>query len=34
MRAVCYFAALLVFGLMAGIARAHHPLGWLLRAFA
>ncbi len=33
-RALCYFAALLVFALMFGIARAHHPLGWLLRAFA
>jgi len=30
-RAVCYFAALLVFATMVGIARAHHPLGWLLR---
>lgn len=30
MRAVCYFAALLVFVTMIGIARTHHPLGWLL----
>jgi uncharacterized membrane protein SirB2 len=27
-RATCYAAALLVFAAMAGIARAHHPLGW------
>ncbi len=30
MRAVCFFAALLVFATIIGIARAHHPLGWLL----
>jgi len=29
-RTVCYFAALLVFAAIVGIARAHHPLGWLL----
>lgn len=33
-RAVCYFAALLVFAAIIGIARAHHPLGWLPRWFA
>ncbi|HVR80669.1 MAG TPA: SirB2 family protein [Luteimonas sp.] len=33
-RATCYFAALLVFIAVIGIARAHHPLGWLLRWFA
>ena len=26
-RAICYVAALLVFGTIYGIARAHHPLG-------
>jgi uncharacterized membrane protein SirB2 len=26
----CYVAALVLFGLVVGIARAHHPLGWLL----
>lgn len=31
MRAVCYVAALLVFGTIYGIARAHHPLGLLLQ---
>lgn len=30
-RAVCYVLALLVFGAVYGIARAHHPLGFLLR---
>jgi len=30
-RVVCFFVALLVFGAMVGIARAHHPLGWFLR---
>ena len=30
-RAICYAAALLVFATIYGIARAHHPLGWLLR---
>ena len=30
-RAICYFAALLVFITIVGIARAHQPLGWLLR---
>ena len=29
-RAVCYVAALLVFATIFGIARYHHPLGWLL----
>lgn len=29
-RAVCYAAALLVFIAIVGIARMHHPLGWLL----
>ena len=29
-RAICYVAALLVFGTIYGIARAHHPLGPLL----
>lgn len=33
-RAVFFVAALLVFTAIAGIARAHHPLGWLLPAFA
>ena len=28
-RVLCFLAALGVFGLMFGIARAHHPLGWL-----
>ncbi|WP_220479166.1 SirB2 family protein [Marilutibacter spongiae] len=30
-RAVFYALALLVFAAIYGIARAHHPLGWLLR---
>ncbi len=30
-RAACYVLALLVFGAIYGIARAHHPLGFLLR---
>lgn len=30
-RALCYVAALLVFGAIYSIARAHHPLGILLR---
>lgn len=29
-RVVCYIAALAVFVSMYGIARLHHPLGWLL----
>lgn len=29
-RAACYAGALAVVALMIGIARAHHPLGWLL----
>ena len=29
-RTACYFAALLAFAAIVGIARAHHPLGWLL----
>jgi uncharacterized membrane protein SirB2 len=28
-RAIAYAAAILVFAAMLGIARAHHPLGWL-----
>lgn len=28
-RAACYVAALLAFAAIYGIARAHHPLGWL-----
>ena len=34
MQAVCYVAALLVFALVVGIARAHHPLGWFVRWLA
>ena len=34
MRTLCYLGALLVFATIIGIARAHHPLGWLLRWFA
>ena len=34
LRAICYFAALLVFITIIGIARAHQPLGWLLPWFA
>jgi uncharacterized membrane protein SirB2 len=30
LRAGCYAAALLVFIAIVGIARMHHPLGWLL----
>ena len=30
-RAICYVAALLAFAAIYGIARAHHPLGWLAR---
>jgi uncharacterized membrane protein SirB2 len=33
-RAVCYFAALSVFVVIVGIARAHHPWGWLARWLA
>lgn len=29
-RAACFLAALLAFATIVGIARAHHPLGWLL----
>ena len=29
-RAICYAGALLVFIAIIGIARMHHPLGWLL----
>ena len=29
-RTACYFASLLVFTTIIGIARMHHPLGWLL----
>jgi uncharacterized membrane protein SirB2 len=28
-RAACYIAAVLLYGWMIGIARAHHPLSWL-----
>jgi len=28
-RTVCFAAALIVYALIIGIARAHHPLGWL-----
>jgi uncharacterized membrane protein SirB2 len=28
-RAACYVAAVLLYGWMIGIARAHHPLSWL-----
>jgi uncharacterized membrane protein SirB2 len=28
-RAACYVAALLLYGWMIGVARAHHPLSWL-----
>ena len=31
-RALCYAVALLVFAAIYGIARAHHPLGWLAAA--
>lgn len=27
-RRVCFLSALMVFAIMLGIARAHHPLGW------
>lgn len=30
MRQVCFVAALLCFGFMVSVARAHHPLGWFL----
>ena len=33
-RALYYAAALLVFASIYGVARAHHPLGWLARWFA
>jgi uncharacterized membrane protein SirB2 len=33
-RITCYVAALLVFAAIVGIARMHHPLGWLLPWFA
>lgn len=33
-RALSYAAALLVFSCIYGIARAHHPLGWLARWLA
>lgn len=29
MRAACFLAAIMVYTAMLGIARAHHPLGWL-----
>jgi uncharacterized membrane protein SirB2 len=29
LRRACFVAALAVFAIMIGIARAHHPLGWL-----
>ena len=28
-RVACWFAAIAVYAVMLGIARAHHPLGWL-----
>ncbi|MFC7302108.1 SirB2 family protein [Cognatiluteimonas weifangensis] len=34
LRAGCYGAALLVFLMIVGIARMHHPLGWLWPWFA
>jgi len=34
LRGACYVAALLVFATIYGIARAHHPAGWLLPLFA
>lgn len=33
-RAACYVAALAAFALVVGIARAHHPLGWIVRWLA
>jgi len=33
-RAACYVAALLAFAAIYGIARAHHPWGWLAPYFA
>ena len=33
-RAACYVVALLVFAAIYGIARAHHPLGWLAQWLA
>ena len=33
-RAACYVTALFVFASIYGIARAHHPLGWLARWLA
>lgn len=33
-RALCFVAAVATYATMLGIARAHHPLGWLARAFA
>ena len=33
-RGACYAAALLVFATIYGIARAHHPLGWLVQWLA
>jgi len=30
-RAICFYAAVLVYVGIIGIARAHHPLGWLLQ---
>lgn len=32
-RMACYLAALVVYAAIIGIARAHHPWGWLLRWF-
>lgn len=32
-RRACYVAALVVFATMIGIARAHHPLGWIYPLF-
>lgn len=33
-RAICYLAALATFAMIYGIARAHHPLGYLYGLFA
>ena len=34
LRAICYVAALATIAFMYGIARVHHPLGWLAPYFA
>lgn len=33
-RALCFIAALMVYGYMMSVARAHHPLGFLLPLFS